>query len=90
MFRRFGTLRSKLIIHLQYELAKLEETLYDMDKLDHETEKKWRITSIKDDKGDEESKRTALLEEIDRKLKHYGNRSLCSQKTLSVFYSLII
>lgn len=71
VYRRFGTLRSRLILHRQFELATLEKKLLELDKRDEQTNR-YRITSLKDDRNDHKSARTVLIDDIDRRLEHYG------------------
>lgn len=71
MFRRFGTLRNRLILYRQHELVVLEKELIKLDNADSETHA-YRNQSIRKDKADEQSKREILIDEIDRKLKEYG------------------
>ena len=71
VYRRFGTLRNRVILHRQQELAKLESQLNELDAEDSRNYKH-RITSIRRDKEDPESRRQPLIDEIDRKIVHYG------------------
>jgi hypothetical protein len=74
VYRRFGTLRNRVLLHRQHELAKLEEKLFDLDKSDYKNHPH-RIQSIRKDQADTESERTNLIETIDAKLKDYGERT---------------
>ena len=49
----------------------LEKELFNLDNADSETHA-YRNQSIRRDKVDEQSKRRILIDEIDRKLKEYG------------------
>jgi len=49
----------------------LEKELIKLDNADSETHA-YRNQSIRKDKADEQSKREILIDEIDRKLKEYG------------------
>ena len=70
MYRKFGTLRSRVLLHRQDELNKLEKRLNDLDIRDN-VELNTRIRSISYDSG-KDSQRTDLVDEIDAKLEHYG------------------
>ncbi|KAI9870987.1 MAG: hypothetical protein M1830_003554 [Pleopsidium flavum] len=70
MYRRFGTLRNRVLLHRQDELSKLEKRLKQLDVRDN-LERNTRIRSIKYD-GEKDNQRIELVEEIDRKLEHYG------------------
>lgn len=71
VYRRFGTLRNRVMFYRQHEIAKLEEKLQEMDKADDQAHP-YRNQSIRKDKADPESERQALMDEIDQKLEHYG------------------
>lgn len=77
VYRRFGTLRHRLMVHREVELMKLEQKLSEMDKMDW-TERRHRIQSIRKDhedatkEGKEHSEREELIDEIDKKLERYG------------------
>ena len=49
----------------------LEQRLFDMDNTDSE-KNEYRIQSIRRDKADKQSQREKLIDEIDYKLKQYG------------------
>lgn len=70
MYRKFGTLRSRVLLHRQDEINKLEKRLNDLDIRDDE---EWnaRVRSIKYDR-EQDSQRSDLVDEIDAKLEHYG------------------
>lgn len=74
VYKRFGTLRNRLLLHRQYELAKLEHDLNVLDEKDA-SEHNHRIRSIRRDVEDDESKRSLLMNTIDGKLKNYGKGS---------------
>jgi len=77
VYRRFGTLRHRLMVHKEVELMKLEQNLNEMDKADW-TERRHRLQSIRRDhedatkEGKEQSEREKLIDEIDKKLERYG------------------
>ena len=80
VYRSFGTLHHRVILHRQQELAKLERRLNDLDKKDANDYPN-RLQSLEWDHEDAEtlnqgcSEREKLIEEIDEKLKHYGRKS---------------
>jgi hypothetical protein len=77
VYRRFGTLHHRVILHRQQELAKLERRLNDLDKKDA-NDYPYRLQSLEWDHEDADalnqecSEREKLIEEIDERLKHYG------------------
>lgn len=95
VYRRFGTLRNRIILHKQHELAKLEERLNELDKID-DKEHKHRIQSIRKDQCDQGSQRQTLINEIDQKLEHYDKllererRSMLFQKPTKRNYRSIV
>ncbi|KAF2476127.1 uncharacterized protein BDR25DRAFT_300915 [Lindgomyces ingoldianus] len=72
VYKRFGTLRNRVILYRQLELARLEEKLNELDKDDHQKHNH-RIRSLRKDTEDKESKRMELIDQIDTKLKHYDD-----------------
>ena len=89
IYRRFGTLRNRVILYKQLELAELEQQLNALDEKDWK-EDPLKIQSIRKDReisndlgasknGNQpeiESERTGLIRNIDLKLKEYGPISL--------------
>ena len=77
VYRRFGTLRHRLILHRQQELAKLERRLNDHDQ-EQAKQKPTLLKSLEWDhaaavkKGNPRSYRAEMIDEIDQKLEHYG------------------
>jgi hypothetical protein len=71
IYKRFGTLRNRAILHRQHRLARLEKQLLELDKADND-HFNHRIRSVRRDEEDNDSKRTNLMEEIVRELKEYG------------------
>lgn len=71
LYRKFGTLRNRVLLHRQHELNKLEKTLNNLD-LEDNAEDDFKIQCINYDR-DKGSQRTDLIDEIDAKLEHYGN-----------------
>jgi hypothetical protein len=74
VYRRFGTLRNRLLLYRQQELAKLEIQLKELDENDAR-DHNLRIRSRRKDEEDADSKRMQLMDSIDAKLKTYGNRT---------------
>jgi len=73
MYRRFGYLRNRVLLHKQDELAMLEQQLKELDDLDDE-EDHFRIRSRKYDSRHGVSARERLIGEINDKLKEYGKQ----------------
>jgi hypothetical protein len=71
IYRRYGTLRNRVILYRQQELAIMEKELSDLDKEDDEA-KNGKTASYKKDRADPESQRLKLIGEIETKLKQYG------------------
>ncbi len=79
--RKYGFLRSRVLLYRQDELSKLEKQLTDMDDEDADACPDRicpRLMSRKtDESGDDERK--TLIQTIDDKLKEYGKSSACPQ-----------
>ena len=75
VYKRFGTLRNRVILYRQQELAKLEEQLNALDIEDDEKHNH-RIRSLRKDTADPGSNRMDLIDQIDLKLEHYGKKRL--------------
>jgi hypothetical protein len=76
LYRRFGYLQSRLLLHKQDELRALEEKLDLLDKrdnIDPETQRFLKSRDLDDKRG---GPRKALLETIETKFKEYGNLML--------------
>lgn len=75
MCRRFGWLNSRVLLYRQDELAKLEETLIDMDDEDITYKGGLTLKSRKEDDDrediEEQYSRSTLINQIDTKLKEY-------------------
>lgn len=77
VYRRFKTLRHRVILHRQQELVQLERQLNDLDREDAE-HRPYRIRSLEWDhqvatrEGKSRSEREEIIDEIDSKLKQYG------------------
>lgn len=71
VFRRFGQLRTRLLLHKQWEVARLERELEDLDQEDARDDV-LRIQSLDYDRKEGISERERLMGRIDEKLKAYG------------------
>ncbi|KAF4545619.1 uncharacterized protein LTHEOB_4878 [Lasiodiplodia theobromae] len=71
IYRRYGTLRNRVLLQRQLELALLEKKLDELDERDNNEPRKYRLASIQYDKEQGNSERVGLIEEIDRKLEQY-------------------
>lgn len=75
MCRRFGWLNSRVLLYRQDELAKLEETLIEMDDEDITYKGGLTLKSRKEDDDrediEEQYSRKTLINQIDEKLKEY-------------------
>lgn len=75
MCRRFGWLNSRVLLYRQDELAKLEETLIEMDDEDITYKGGLTLKSRKEDDDrediEEQYSRKTLINQIDKKLKEY-------------------
>lgn len=75
IYRRFGTLRNRVILQKQHELAKLEKDLEELDKRDHEDdERKFCLSSIEFDQ-ELSTERQTLIQSIEGKLAEYGKQT---------------
>jgi len=73
LYRRFGYLQSRILLHKQDELRALETELDNMDKADNEnrTTKRYLKSRDMDDKR-KDSPRKALLQKTETTFKEYG------------------
>lgn len=77
VYRRFGNVHARLLLHKQDELRELEEKLYDMDLRDNKTEQGQRCLQSRDNDenrpaiADQES-RSQLLARMEGKTREYG------------------
>ncbi|OJD35407.1 uncharacterized protein BKCO1_17000149 [Diplodia corticola] len=74
VYRRFGQLRNRVLLHRQHELTQLEKELDDLDERDstsNRVELSFRLASISYDEAQSDSPRKELIERIDAKLEHY-------------------
>lgn len=72
--RKYGFLRSRVLLHRQDELAVLERNLLEMDDEDEELLPLALQSRKRDEERDEEEQysRKTLIQKIDDKLKQYG------------------
>ena len=75
--RKYGFLRTRLLLYRQDELSVLEKGLLDLDNDDKENRKKALQSRKHDEETDDdpETSRMALMGKIDEKLKDYGKLS---------------
>ena len=66
LFRRFGHLHARILLHKQDALTELEQRLTDLDTNDAN---QFFLNSRRSDRN---TARISLLDEIDTKLKEYG------------------
>lgn len=72
IYRRFGTIRHRVNLQKQYELAKMETDLEKLDQRDHEdANMKFCLSSIEFDQR-LNTERQLLISRIDKKLQEYG------------------
>ena len=69
--RKFGRLHVQVLLHLQDEIAELEEELEDLDKADYKDDYRRLVSRRRDDELSGE--RRELLQKISTKLVEYGN-----------------
>ena len=72
IYRKFGWLYNRLLLHLQDELKKLEEDLERLDRWELEKGDYKKLRSRRRDASFPTSKRQALLTVLNGKLKEYG------------------
>lgn len=71
IYRKFGWLRNRALLHLQDELVELEEDLEALDKLDF-IEEPTLLFSRRQNSGPEGLERRELLIKLTQKLAEYG------------------
>ena len=77
LYRRFGYVHSRLLLYRQDELRELEESLYEMDKHDENSEDgrlclaSREIDNDREDLGERES-RSSLIDRMEKKAFQYG------------------
>lgn len=81
IYKRFGTLRNRIILYRQQEIAQLEEELNRLDEEDHQSNN-GKTQSLLWDKEEVDSKRMKLIDQIEEKLKNYGEPLLFLEQTL--------
>jgi hypothetical protein len=72
LYRRFGYLQSRILLHKQDQLRALEERLDRLDQADNNDEKTRRYLKSRDLDDKRNGPRTTLLETIETKFKEYG------------------
>ena len=72
IYRKYGWLHNRLLLHLQDELKKLEEDLERLDKWEFTTGDNKKLRSRRRDSSCPTSQRQALLTILNEKLKDYG------------------
>ena len=84
VYRRFGLLRKRLIVHRQAQLRELQLQLNMLDAIDHMSDCDL-LSSINYEQKNGSSERPELLNKIQVCLKDYGDpsRTLCSVLSLS-------
>ena len=71
-FRKFGWLRNYALLHLQDELAALEDELGDFDKWNFRDGDPRLLVSRRLDYGRPDSRRREIMASVHSKLKEYG------------------
>ena len=72
IYRKYGWLHNRLLLHLQDELKKLEEDLERLDKWESTRGDDKKLRSRRRDSSSPTSKRQALITTLNEKLKDYG------------------
>ncbi|MCJ1383050.1 hypothetical protein MMC17_006163 [Xylographa soralifera] len=88
IFRRFGTLHSRLLLHKQDQLRVLETTIEQMDAEDHRTvdarrylmSREWNDRRV----DDAMAMRKRVLEDVEQKLLEYGKLLLQTRQILAL------
>ena len=78
-YRKFGWLRNYALLHLQDELAALQDELVDFDKWDFRDGDQKRLISRRLDYGRPDSRRREIIAAVHSKLKEYGTLTISSQ-----------
>lgn len=84
IYRRFGTLRNRVLLHRQLELSLLEDELDELDQSDNNGARAYRLASIQYDKAQQDSMRTDLVERIDTKLEQYDTLLARERQSLAM------
>ena len=86
MYRRYGYLRNRLLLHKQDEIAELEEELDKLDREDAAHGDDWyRLCSRRFDEEDHDAcKRKKLLHHINEALKSYDDLLLREHQVMSI------
>ncbi|KAL9118280.1 MAG: hypothetical protein Q9187_005178, partial [Circinaria calcarea] len=83
IYRKFGWLHNRVLLHHQDELAEYEEQLEDLDSFDRQHDPRNLISRRRDD-AVEGSRRKELLSEVEKKLAAYDNLLLRHQQLQSI------
>lgn len=75
----FWDSRNRIVLQRQFEFAKLEKRLDELDELDNTPSRSYRLASIEWDQEAGDSTRQDLIEVIDKKLEQYD---MCSHVIL--------
>ena len=85
LYRRFGYLRNRLLLHRQDELVSLAEELAKMDKTDDSNpHRKYRLDLRREDEETTHCARKSLLGRIDKTLKDYDELLLREHTIMSI------
>ena len=83
--RKFGRLHVQVLLHLQDEIAVLEEELEDLDEADYKDDERRLMSRRRDDELSGE--RRELLQKINIKLVEYGNSPIIGSHVFT--YSIL-
>ena len=84
IYRKFGWLRNRVLLHHQDELAEYEEQLENLDNFEKQNDPRNLISRRRDD-ATEGSRRRELVSQIEEKLAAYGK----NYKESSIMHLLI-
>lgn len=82
-YRKFGWLRNYSLLHLQDELAALEDELVDFDKWDFRDGDPKQLVSRRLDYERPNSRRKEIMTSVHSKLKEYGTSTASLQSGLA-------
>ena len=81
-YRKFGWLRNYALLHLQDELAALQDELVEFDKWDFRDGDQKRLVSRRLDYGRPDSRRKEIVAAVHCKLREYGTLTTSFQSGL--------
>lgn len=88
--RKFGWLHSRLLLHLQDDLQRLERELERLDKREAQKGDDLKLRAYRIDCAGTDSKRQKLLSSINEKLREYGMPSReALRTTMLTFHQMI-